>query len=295
MKTKTLMWQWGVNIILALIACSCILPFVLLITSSITDEQEIYRHGYSLFPEKISFAAYTYLLQDAGKIMQAFGITIIITVVGTVTGLILIALLAYPLSRSHLPWRNFWSFFVFFTMLFHGGLVPTYLVYTQVFDMKNTIWALIVPGLLMNAFYVMLMRTFFATSIPEPVIESAKIDGAGEFGTFIKIVLPLSLPILATVGLFQIINYWNDWFNGMIYITDSKLFSLQNLLNRILLDIQFLASGNFGNSQADLAASAPMETVRMAMAVIGVVPILVAYPFFQKYFVKGLTVGAVKG
>ncbi|MCJ8010222.1 carbohydrate ABC transporter permease [Paenibacillus sp. KQZ6P-2] len=295
MKTKNLIWQWVVNIILTLIACCCILPFVLLFTSSITDEQEMYRHGYSLFPEKISFDAYTYLLQDAGKITHALSITIIVTVVGTVTGLILTALLAYPLSRSQLPWRNFWSFFVFFTMLFHGGLVPTYLVYTQVFDMKNTIWALIVPGLLMNAFYVMLMRTFFATSIPEPVIESAKIDGAGEFGTFIKIVLPLSLPILATVGLFQTINYWNDWFNGMIYITDSKLFSLQNLLNRILLDIQYLASSNFGNSQADLAASAPMETVRMAMAVIGVVPILVAYPFFQKYFVKGLTVGAVKG
>ena len=140
----------------------------------------------------------------------------------------------------------------------------------------------------------MLMRTFFATSIPEPVIESAKIDGAGDFGTFIKIVLPLSLPILATVGLFQTINYWNDWFNGMIYITDSRLFSLQNLLNRILLDIQFLASSNFG-SQADVTTNAPMETVRMAMAVIGVVPILAAYPFFQKYFVKGLTVGAVKG
>ncbi len=295
MKTKNLMWQWGAHLFLALTACACILPFVLLFTASITDEQEIYRHGYALFPEKISFAAYTYLLQDAGKIIQAFSITIMITVVGTVTGLILIALLAYPLSRSHLVWRNFWSFFVFFTMLFHGGLVPTYLVYTQVFDMKNTIWALIMPGLLLNAFYVMLMRTFFATSIPESVIESAKIDGAGEFRIFIKIVLPLSLPILATVGLFQIINYWNDWFNGMIYITDSKLFSLQNLLNRILLDIQFLASSNFGNSQADLAASAPMETVRMAMAVIGVVPILAAYPFFQKYFVKGLTVGAVKG
>ncbi|MFE4714210.1 MULTISPECIES: carbohydrate ABC transporter permease [Bacillales] len=295
MKTRNLMWQWGINIILMLVACVCILPFVLLLTSSITDEQAIYQHGYSFFPEKISFAAYEYLLNDASGILHAYGITIFITVVGTACGLILTALLAYPLSRPNLPFRNLWSFFVFFTMLFNGGLVPTYLVYTQLLDMKNTIWALIVPGLLMNAFYVMLMRTFFVTSIPEPVIESAKIDGAGELGTFIRIVLPLSLPILATVGLFQSINYWNDWFNGMIYVTDSSLFSLQNLLNRILLDIQFLASSNFGSSQADVSSNAPMETVRMAMAVIGVIPIVVAYPFFQRFFVKGLTVGAVKG
>ncbi|MFC3745292.1 carbohydrate ABC transporter permease [Paenibacillus sp. GCM10012306] len=295
MKTRNLMWQWGINSILMLTACVCILPFVLLLTSSITDEQAIYQHGYSFFPEKISFAAYEYLLNDASGILHAYGITIFITVVGTACGLVLTALLAYPLSRPNLPFRNLWSFFVFFTMLFNGGLVPTYLVYTQLLDMKNTIWALIVPGLLMNAFYVMLMRTFFVTSIPEPVIESAKIDGAGELGTFIRIVLPLSLPILATVGLFQSINYWNDWFNGMIYVTDSSLFSLQNLLNRILLDIQFLASSNFGSSQADVSSNAPMETVRMAMAVIGVIPIVVAYPFFQRFFVKGLTVGAVKG
>ncbi|WP_042164525.1 carbohydrate ABC transporter permease [Paenibacillus gorillae] len=295
MKTKNLLWQWGINLILAVIACSCILPFVLLFTASITDEQSLFHHGYSLFPEKISFSAYAYLMQDAGRILHAYGITLIITAAGTICSLIITALLSYPLSRKELPWRNFWSFFVFFTMLFNGGLVPSYLVYTQVFDLKNTIWALIIPGLLMNAFYVMLMRTFFVTSIPEPVVESAKIDGAGEFGTFMKIVLPLSLPILATVALFQTIHYWNDWFNGMIYVTDSKLFSLQNLLNRILLDIQYLASSNFGNIQGDAAASAPMETVRMAMAVIGIIPILVAYPFFQKYFVKGLTVGAVKG
>lgn len=179
-------------------------------------------------------------------------------------------------------------------MLFNGGLVPTYMVYTQLFDLKNTLMALIIPSLLMNAFFVMLMRTFFLTSIPAAVIESAKIDGAGEFRIFVRIVLPLSLPILATVGLFQTIHYWNDWFNGMVYVTDDKLYSLQNLLNRILLDIQFLSSSNFG-SQTELSANTPTESVRMALAVIGVLPILIAYPFFQKFFVKGLTVGAVKG
>jgi putative aldouronate transport system permease protein len=295
MKSKHLVWQWIVNIILLVISISCILPFALLFISSITDEQAIVRHGYSFFPEQFSLSAYEYLWNDAERIFRAYGITIIVTVIGIAGSLVITALLAYPLSRKDLPLHTFWSFFVFFTMLFHGGLVPTYLIYTQVFDLKNTLLALILPGLLMNAFYVMLMRTFFATSVPTPVIESAKIDGAGEFKTFVRIVLPLSLPILATIGLFQTINYWNDWFNGMIYLTDSKLFSLQNLLNRILLDIQFLSTSDIGAKHADLIANIPTETVRMAMAVIGIVPILVAYPFFQKYFVKGLTVGAVKG
>lgn len=295
MKTKNSIWQWFVNILLLFIAVSCILPFILLFISSITDEQSIVRHGYSFFPEAYSLSAYRYLWHDAARIFRAYGITIVITVIGTVVSLIITSLLAYPLSRKDMPMNKFWSFFVFFTMLINGGLVPTYLVYTQLFDLKNTLLALIVPGLLTNAFYVMLMRTFFATSIPAPVIESAKMDGAGDFRTFVQIVLPLSLPIFATVGLFQTIHYWNDWFNGMVYITDSKLFSLQNLLNRILLDIQFLTSSNFAGNQSDSAANIPTETVRMAMAVIGIVPILIAYPFFQKYFVKGLTIGAVKG
>ncbi|GKS15041.1 sugar ABC transporter permease [Paenibacillus chitinolyticus] len=295
MKVKNLIWQWGVNVILLIVAISCILPFILLFISSITDEQSIVHNGYSFFPEAYSLSAYRYLWQDADRIFRAYGITIIVTVIGTVVSLIITSLLAYPLSRKDMPMNKFWAFFVFFTMLFNGGLVPTYLVYTQLFDLKNTLLALIVPGLLTNAFYVMLMRTFFATSIPAPVMESAKIDGAGEFITFVRIVLPLSLPILATVGLFQTIHYWNDWFNGMIYITDSKLYSLQNMLNRILLDIQFLSNGNFSGTQSDSAANIPTETTRMAMAVIGIIPILIAYPFFQKFFVKGLTIGAVKG
>lgn len=295
MKTKNSIWQWFVNMILFVIAVACILPFILLFISSITDEQSIVRHGYSFFPEAYSLSAYRYLWHDAERIFRAYGITIVITVIGTAVSLIITSLLAYPLSRKDMPMHRFWSFFVFFTMLINGGLVPTYLVYTQLFDLKNTLLALIVPGLLTNAFYVMLMRTFFATSIPVPIVESAKIDGAGEFRTFVQIVLPLSLPILATVGLFQTIHYWNDWFNGMIYVTDSKLFSLQNLLNRILLDIQFLTSSNFAGNQGDSGANLPTETVRMAMAVVGIIPILIAYPFFQKYFVKGLTIGAVKG
>ncbi|SFJ58518.1 putative aldouronate transport system permease protein [Paenibacillus sp. UNC496MF] len=295
MKTKNSIWQWFVHIVLLVISACCLLPFLLLFITSVTDEQSILHHGYSFFPKSFSLAAYRYLGHDLSRILHAYGITIAITLIGTVAGLIITALLAYPLSRKDMPFSRFWSFVVFFTMLLNGGLVPQYLVYTQLFELKNTLLGLIVPGLLMNAFYVMMMRTFFATSIPAPVIESAAIDGAGECRTFVQIVLPLSMPILATVGLFQTIHYWNDWFNGMIYITDSKLYSLQNLLNRILLDFEFLTSSNFAGNTGDMFADVPKETVRMAMAVIGIVPILIAYPFFQRYFVKGLTIGAVKG
>ncbi|MGO4275606.1 carbohydrate ABC transporter permease, partial [Paenibacillus sp. TAF58] len=209
-------------------------------------------------------------------------------------GVAMTALLAYPLSRSVTPHRNLIMFIVFFTLLFNGGLVPSYLVYTQIFHIKNTIWSLIVPGLLMNGFYIMLMRTFFQTTIPSALIESAQIDGAGEYRTLWSIVLPLSTPILATIGLFECIMYWNDWQLGMIYITDPKLFSIQNLLNRIMQDIQFIST-NMTNNAGDAMQQMPTDAVKMAIAVIGVLPILVAYPFFQKYFIKGIMIGAVKG
>ncbi|MNZ55213.1 L-arabinose transport system permease protein AraQ [compost metagenome] len=275
----------------------CLLPFVLLVTTSFSDEMTILREGYSFFPSKWSLDAYQFLWNDAENIFRAYGVTIIVTIVGTFLGLSISALLSYPLSRKELPLRKLLAFFVFFTLLFNGGLVPTYFVYTHLFDMKNTMLALIIPGLLTNGFFVLIMRTFFMNSIPVPVIESASIDGAGEFKIFFKIVLPLSLPILATIGLMQTIGYWNDWFNGLIYITDSKLFSLQNLLNRILLNVQFIQNNASTVNMSEISSGAqiPMETIRMAMAVIGVVPLLCAYPFFQKYFVKGLVIGAVKG
>ncbi|UQZ83348.1 L-arabinose transport system permease protein AraQ [Paenibacillus konkukensis] len=295
MKPQQKQSQWILHLVFIVVSVLCLLPFLLLFTSSITDENEIIQSGYSLFPDKISFAAYGYLFRDASAIVRAYSISILVTVIGTLVSLCIISLLAYPLSRKDLPFRKFLAFFVFFTMLFNGGLVPTYYVYTQIFDLKNSFLALIIPYLLLNGFYVLLARTFFMTSIPVPIIESAYIDGAGEFKIFYKIVLPLSLPILATIGLFQIINYWNDWFNSLIFITDSKLFGLQYMLNKILLDIQFLSTSDMGGNQAEALASLPKEGVRMAMAVIGVIPILITYPFFQKFFVKGLTVGAVKG
>lgn len=291
--TSNRLYQSILNLVMVVITVCCVFPFLLLISASLTDASAIIEHGYSIIPSKFSLAAYEYLWNDFARIGRSYGVTILITAVGTTFGLALIAMLAYPLSRRELPFRNFLAFYVFFTMLFNGGLVPTYLIYTNFLDMKNTIWALIIPILLVNAFYVIIMRTFFATSIPAAIIESAYIDGAKELRIFISIVIPLSAPVFATVGLFQLIRYWNDWFNGLIFITDSKYYSLQNVLNRILLDIQFLQ--NSDGQSAEVLADIPLEPMRMAMAAIGIIPILVAYPFFQKFFIKGITVGAVKG
>ncbi|MDQ8734280.1 carbohydrate ABC transporter permease [Paenibacillus sp. LHD-38] len=294
MKTESRALTWFSHIVMFLFAVVCIIPFILLISASLTDQDAIIANGYSFIPKQFSTDAYTYLLERGSDIARAYGVTIFITVVGTIIGLTIIALLAYPLARNETPHRNVIMFIVFFTMLFHGGLVPTYLVYTQLFDIKNTIWALIVPGLLMNGFYVMLMRTFFQTTIPPALIESAQLDGAGEYRTFWSIVLPLSTPVVATIGLFTTIMYWNDWQNGMVYITKPEYFSIQNLLNRIMQDVQFIST-NMSASAGDAMQQMPSDSVKMAIAVIGVLPILVAYPFFQKYFIKGIMIGAVKG
>lgn len=286
-------FQIAINVIMILISLACVLPFIILISSSFSSEESIIQYGYSLLPRQLSMEAYEYLGMQANMIFRAYGITVFVTVFGTFASLILTTLLAYPMSRKEMPCRNFIAFFVFFTLLFNGGLVPTYMTYTEIFHIKNTIWSLIVPFLLINGFYVLIMRTYFITNIPEAIIESATIDGAGEFKTFVRIILPLSLPILATIGLFAAVKYWNDWFNGLIFLTDYKLFSIQNVLNRMLSDIQFLSNNN--QAANSVITNMPSSTVKMAIAVIGAIPILAVYPFFQKYFVKGITIGAVKG
>jgi len=287
--------QLALNIMFIIFSAFCLIPFFLLVSASFTSEMSIIREGYSFIPGELSLESYRFIFQKSDEIFRAYGISVLVTVIGTVTSLILMALFAYPLSKRDLPLRNVFSFIVFFTMLFHGGLVPTYLIYTNLLDVKNTLFALIIPGLLVNAFYVILMRTFFTTSVPDAVLESAHIDGAGEARVFVQILLPLSLPVLATVGLFQLINYWNDWYNGLIYLTDSKLYSIQVLLNTILLNVQYLLNNVDYSSRLDGNDVIPTQGVRIAIAVLGVLPILIAYPFFQRYFVKGLTVGAVKG
>ncbi len=287
-------FQVIIHIILLLLAVCAIAPIWILVTGSITSEQELILDGYSFFPKSLSLDAYIYLFRKASDILRAYGITLFITIVGTAGSLIITPMLAYPLSRKGFSGKTVIAFLVFFTMLFNGGIVPSYIMWTQIFHLKNTIWSLILPSLLMNGFNVILMKNYFAQNIPVEIIEACKIDGAGEFRIFFKMILPLSLPIMATVGLFVGIAYWNDWTNGLYYVTDTELFSLQNLLNRILQDVQFLSSSS-EISAAGGSMEMPSVGIRMAISVVGILPIMVLYPFFQKYFVKGIAIGAVKG
>jgi len=282
------------HIILIIASLSCLLPFVLLVIGSFTDNNTIVAQGYSFFPEKWSLDAYRYLAVLSAPLIRAYGITIFTTVFGTALSLIITALIGYGLSFPNLPGVKYLSFFVVFTMLFNGGLVPTYVIYTQIFHIKNTIWAQIFPGMLLNGFNIMLMRSYFQNSIPASITESARIDGAKDLHIFFRIVLPLSLPILATIGLLTGVMYWNNWTNGLYYLTKPDYYNMQNILNNMLNDIRYLQSGAVGDYAGDLLSALPANSVRMAIAIIGVIPILTVYPFFQRYFVKGITIGAVK-
>ena len=290
-------FQIFANVLLALLSICAVAPFILLIMSSFTDEQVLISNGYSFFPAKFSTYAYEYLLTDSTSVIRGYGISFLITAVGTVCTLLLTTLYAYPLSRRDLPGRNGFAFYLFFTMLFSGGLVPSYMMWTQTFHIRNTLWALLIPGLMMGAFNVIMMRTYFTQNIPDAVIEAARIDGAGELRILIRVVLPMSIPIIATLALLVGLAYWNDWLNGLYYISDDRLFSIQVLLNRMLLDVQFLMSNSDAakSLQQNEEFVLPSTGIRMAVAVMGALPILVVYPFFQKYFVKGIVIGAVKG
>ena len=284
-----------VNAWLFAAAFICIAPFVLLVIASFTDNNTIAQNGYSFWPKQWSLSAYTYLWQRSETIFSAYGVTVLVTALGTTINVILTTLIAYPLSRSDLVGRKALSFVVFFTMLFNGGLVPTYLLYTNYLGVKNTIWGLIMPNLMLSAYYVIIMRTFFSTSIPPALIEAAQIDGASEFRIFRTIIIPMGRPIIATTALFVGIAYWNDWFNGMVYITDEALYSIQNLLTRLLNDIQYIQSATNSSDQAAVLSQMPAITVRMAIAFIGILPIVIIYPFVQKNFVKNIAIGSVKG
>lgn len=293
MKSRDeLRWSILSNVVLIIFSLLAILPFILLIIASFTDNAAAVKEGYSYFPSKWSVDAFIYIGRNAAMIFRAYGVTIIVTVIGTAVGLIVTTLYAYMLSKKNLPGRMLLTLYVVITMLFNGGLVPTYIVYASTFHIRNTIWALIIPSLLMNGFNIILVKNYFENSIPAELYESARLDGAGELFIFAKIAMPLSKPILATVGLLMGIAYWNDWQNGMYYLDDTRLYSIQNILNQINQNISYLASsGVSGVSMADL----PTTTIRMAIAFVGILPILIAYPFFQKYFAKGITMGSVKG
>ena len=295
MVTKSKTGQVVLNIVFIILAVWAVAPFLLLISSSLSSEAALAKYGYGFWPREFSLNAYTYLFKSSMKIAKGYGITLIVTLVGTTLSVLITALFAYPLSRKELPFRYGFSFFVFFTMLFNGGLVPSYMMWTQTFHIKNTIWALIMPSLLLNAFYVIMMRSFFTSSIPDALIEAARIDGAGEYKILARVVIPLSKPMMATISLMVGLGYWNDWTNSLYYITDESLFSIQAILNTIITNIQFLTSGQSSAASAVDVSKLPSVSIRMAIAVIGVLPVLCIYPFFQKYFVKGIVVGGVKG
>lgn len=280
------------NVVLWCFSFCCLIPFLLLIISSFTEDSTITLYGYSFFPKAWSLDAYKYLLGQGGKILHAYGISVFTTLVGTGLGLAMTLMLAYPLSRPDLPGKNIFSFFVLFTLLFNGGLVPSYLIWTTTFHIKNTIGALIFPNLMVKAFFVIMARSYFKSSIPLEIIESARTDGASEIGIFLKIVLPLSKPIISTLLLFIGLAYWNDWNNGLIYLTDSRLHSIQNVLNEMIKSITSLST--MGGSVSS-TATLPSNTVRMAIAVVGTLPVLAVYPFLQRGFIKGIVMGGVKG
>lgn len=280
-----------VNIIFILASLCCVAPLILVFAVSITPDKLIGINGYQFIPKQISFEAYKYILLHFPSIWRSFGVSLFVTCFGTALGLIVTSMLAYPLSRHDVKYRNGISMIIFFTMLFNGGLVPSYILITQYLHLQNTIWVMILP-LLVSPWNVMLMRNFFRTGVPFSIIEAAKVDGVSEFGTFVRIVVPISVPTFATIGLFLSLGYWNDWWQALMYIDERSLFPIQYTLQSILLNIQVLSSNiQFRDNVQDI----PMESSRMALCALAVLPILFAYPFFQKYIISGMTIGAVKG
>ncbi len=294
-KTDELLFSIGSYFIVSIFTILSVIPFLLVLSGSLTDEGEIVSKGYGFLPVPFSLDAYSYILSDYGQILRSYGVSIVVTLAGTAAGLYFCAMTAFVLSRQDFKYRNRFSFFFYFTTLFNGGLVSTYILFIQYLKLKNNLLSLILPGLL-PVFYILIMRSFIRSMIPASLIEAAKIDGAGECRIFMGIVLPLVKPALACIGLFYAIGYWNDWYNAMLYITDIKKYSLQYLLTSVINKADFLAKSSISSATvAGARESLPSESLKLAMTIISIGPIVFVYPFVQKYFVTGLTIGAVKG
>lgn len=274
-----------------LIALICLLPFIIMISGSFSTEKEVILHGYSILPRQFTLEAYATVFKFPEKIIRAYGVSILITIVGTVIGLFCLTMAAYVISRKDFKYRNFFSFFFYFTTLFNGGMVSTYIFFIQYLHLKDSLLALIFPGML-SVFNLLIMRSF-VSNIPTALIESAKIDGAGEFRIFLKIIMPLLKSGLATIGLFMALHYWNDWYNAMLYINSVEKYPLQYMLYDFLNQAQALA--RIAAQAGIQVESLPTNTMKLAMAVVATGPIVLLYPFVQKYFVQGITVGSVKG
>jgi putative aldouronate transport system permease protein len=296
METKWTMEKVVFNLLgyflITLFAVMCVVPFIMILTGSITEESAIIKEGYKIIPSAVSFESYALILKTPMQMLKAYQVTLIVTIVGTIVGLFLTAMTAYVLQRKDFRYRNLFAFYFFFTTLFSGGLVPWYILIISYLDLKNSLLALILPALL-NVFYIIIMRSFMSSTIPDAISESAKIDGAGDFRIFLSIILPLSKPALATIGLFIALNYWNDWYHALLFIEKESLYPLQYFLYKILNSVSF---ANSAAAQTGLAVvSMPKESFKLAMTVVATGPIILLYPFVQKYFIQGITVGAVKG
>lgn len=274
-----------------IMAILCLLPFIILISSSFTSEAYIRTHGYSMLIKDFSLQAYQVIFKNPMTVLKAYGVSIFVTGVGTFLGTLLITMTAYVISRKDFKYRNQVAFFFYFTTLFNGGMVSTYIFYIQYLHLKDSLLALIFPGMF-NVFYLLIMRSF-VNAIPASLIEAAKIDGAGEWRILFQVIIPLLKPGIATVSLFLALGYWNDWYNAMLYINNTDKFPLQYMLYNMLQQTQALArvAAQSGIPVSDI----PSNSLKMAMAVVATGPILLVYPFVQKYFVKGITVGSVKG
>lgn len=284
--------QVGLHTILIVITLIFLVPLMVVISASVTDEVSLTKYGYGVWPSKLSFDAYNFLLLNPTQIVRSYGVTAVVTAIGTLLGLLIMSLLAYAMSRQDFTWRRPIAFFVFFTMLFNGGLVPTYILVTQYLKLRDTLAVLILPYLVVP-WFVFLLRTYFQT-LPKEFIESAKIDGANEWQIYGRIVMPLSVPAIATIALFLILMFWNDWWLSLLYINDPGLYPLQYLLYAILRNAEFLSRNS--NASAMLGSvQVPLQTTRMAMAVVAMGPVALAFLFLQRYFVRGITLGGIKG
>ncbi len=278
-------------VFILIITIICILPFILVVSGSLSSQNSIINYGFSFWPREFSLAAYQVAFNQPGAILRAYGVTILVTTMGSGVGLFITAMTGYVLTRKDFEWRNRFSFFFYFTTLFSGGIVPWYILCVKYLKFSDNYLGLIVPFML-NVFNILVMKSFMA-SIPEAITESAKIDGAGDFLIFRKLIMPLAKPALATIGLFIILSYWNDWFLAFMFIQDPQKYTLQYYLYKIVSGAQALS--NLSNSVASDKVGTPTESLKLAMTVIATGPIIFVYPIVQKYFVKGLTIGSVKG
>lgn len=283
------------NLVFALLAAAAILPVVFVFMISISSEESIRQVGYSFLPVEFSNKAYLFLWNERGTIFNALLISVLVTCLGMALGILLTTTMGYSLSRPEFKLKQFYTWVIFIPMLFSGGLVASYVVNANILGLRNTLWVLILP-LAVSSYNIVICKTFFKSTIPDGIIESAKIDGATQLRTFVSIVVPISKPLFATIALFLCFGYWNDWFLSSLYISNSRLVSLQALLNNIMRSLEYMANNpTAGVSLQQYKAQMPSESVRMAIAIVIVIPIACAYPFFQKYFISGLTIGAVKG